>query len=155
MSIKVGDQLQDNDPRRSPRLLTIMSLGQSSKAGLQSVRAKGRAGPEVSISVSRIHCDGKTRRSGFDIVFLEPLEPLEPPALARLVGQEVVLVRGSSGRQEGLGHERRVRARLDRVDGTNVHATLLQDDPYATTAPFKAGEAGLWHGHSFVEPSTK
>lgn len=46
-----------------------------------------------------------------------------------------------------------MRARLDRVDHVNVFATLLEDDSDETVAPFKAGEAGIWHGHSFVETS--
>lgn len=91
MGIKVGDQLKDNDPRSSHRVLTITSLGMVTENGPQSVRAKGRAGPEVSIAVRRIHCDGIARRSGFDLV------PTDPPALMQYVGREVVLVRGSRG----------------------------------------------------------
>lgn len=68
MDIKVGDQLKDNDPRSSHRVLTVTSLGLVTEMGSQNVRAKGKAGPEVSISTSRIHCDGKPRRSGFDLV---------------------------------------------------------------------------------------
>lgn len=145
MGIKVGDQLKDNDPRSSHRVLTITSLGMVTENGPQSVRGKGRAGPEVSIAVRRIHCDGKARRSGFDLV------PTDPPALMQYVGREVILVRGSRGRLEGAGRERRLRARLDKVEHVNVYATLLEDDPEATVAPFKAGESGIWHGHSFVE----
>ncbi|MEJ6003770.1 hypothetical protein [Paucibacter soli] len=148
MSIKIGDRLKDNDPRSSHRVLTITSLELVTDSGLQSVRAKGPAGPEVSIATRRIYSDGKARRSGFDLV------PTDPPALAQFVGREVILVRGSRGRNEGAGRERRVRARLDRVDHVNVFATLLEDDPDATCAPFKAGEAGIWHGHSFIEAST-
>lgn len=47
--------------------------------------------------------------------------------------------------------ERRVRARLDEVDGHFVHATLLEDDPNAICPPKLAGESGTWHGLSFVE----
>lgn len=68
MDIKVGDHLKDNDPRSSHRVLTITSLGLVTVAGLQSVRAKGMSGPEVSIATRRIHTDGKPRRSGFDLV---------------------------------------------------------------------------------------
>lgn len=65
-------------------------------------------------------------------------------------GQEIILVRGSRGRVDGPGRERRVRARLVSATTTNVHAVLLEDDPLATTAPYKAGEAGVWHGLSFL-----
>ena len=41
MGIKVGDQLKDNDPRSSHRVLTVTSLGMVTENGLQSVRAKG------------------------------------------------------------------------------------------------------------------
>lgn len=113
--------------------------------GLKNVRAKGTSGPEVSIAVKRIHADGKARKSGFDLI------ASVPEALASLVGAEVVLVRGSRGRTTGPGHERKVRARLDSVSAFDVFATLLEDDPIATTAPFKAGESGVWNGHSFVD----
>ena len=66
------------------------------------------------------------------------------------VGQETSLLRGSRGRQEGQGHERRVRAQLVSADPCYVHAVLLEDDPVATIAPFRAGEAGVWHGLSFI-----
>ena len=68
MEIKVGDRLKDNDPRMSNRVLTVTSLGVVTEMGVQNVRAKGLAGPEVSISTRRIHGDGKPRRSGFDLV---------------------------------------------------------------------------------------
>ena len=66
------------------------------------------------------------------------------------VGQEILLLRGSQGRMQGPGHERRVRARLLSADLINVQAELLEDDPNATVAPCKAGEAGIWHGLSFI-----
>lgn len=66
--MKVGDKLKDNDPRTANRVLTITSIGVIGVSGSESVRAKGRAGPEVSISTKRIHTDGKPRRSGFDLV---------------------------------------------------------------------------------------
>lgn len=68
MNIKVGDQLKDNDPRSSHRVLTVTALGLVTESGLQSVRAKGKAGPEVSILTRRIYSDGKPRRSGFDLI---------------------------------------------------------------------------------------
>lgn len=72
-------------------------------------------------------------------------------AVRALVGQEVVLLRGSHGRLDGMGRERRVRARLDGANAHMIHATLLEDDAYASSPPFKAGESGGWHGLSFVE----
>lgn len=60
-------------------------------------------------------------------------------------------------RTRSAGCERNVRARLDSVSTFDVFATLLEDDPIATIAPFKAGESDVWSGHSFVdvEASTK
>lgn len=75
--MKVGDTLKDNDPRMGHRVLTITSIGVIGIHGAESVRAKGRAGPEVSISTKRIYMDGKPRRSGFDLV----------PANAQLTGR--------------------------------------------------------------------
>lgn len=66
--MKVGDKLKDNDPRMANRVLTITAIGVVSTNGIESVRAKGRAGPEVRISTRRIYSDGKPRRSGFDLV---------------------------------------------------------------------------------------
>ncbi len=68
-----------------------------------------------------------------------------------LVGQEVVLLRGSRGRLDGMGHERRVGARQDDANAHMIHATLLEDDSHASSPPFKARETGSWHGLSFVE----
>lgn len=65
-------------------------------------------------------------------------------------GQEIVLLRGSRGRTNGPGCERRVRALLISATPHNVAAELLQDDPLATVAPQKTGERGIWHGLSFV-----
>lgn len=65
-------------------------------------------------------------------------------------GQEIVLLRGSRGRSNGPGHERRVRARLVSASPSIVEAVLLEDDIAATNAPTKAGETGVWHGLSFI-----
>ncbi len=66
--MKVGDRLKDNDQRMGHRMLTITAIGVIGTSGADSVRAKGRAGPEVRISTKRIFTDGKPRRSGFDLV---------------------------------------------------------------------------------------
>ena len=67
------------------------------------------------------------------------------------VGQQIVLIRGSRGRREGPGCERRVRAQLIAATAYNVHAVLLEDDALATSSPKRNGEAGVWHGLSFIE----
>ncbi len=67
------------------------------------------------------------------------------------IGDEVRLVRGSRSRKEGPGCERLVRARLNGIDAMqNVKAVLLQDDPLDVAPPRKIGEAGIWHGLSFL-----
>lgn len=100
---------------------------------------------EVVVPVSRMH---KGRR-GWALV---QAPSAEYRRLQALVGQPVHLVRGARGRTEGPGHERRVMARLDSVSLNLVMATLLQDDPVASTPPHNAGEQGTWHGYSVVEP---
>lgn len=68
-------------------------------------------------------------------------------------GDEVVLIRGSRGRgpESGPGFERRLRAKYVGARKNMVRCVLLEDDPNATGKPFKAGEAGWWHGRLFVE----
>lgn len=70
--------------------------------------------------------------------------------LNHLIGKEVLIIRGSRGKSSGPGRERAVRCMLDAVDGQMVHATLLEDDPDATVAPWRCGDSGTWHGRSFV-----
>lgn len=72
--------------------------------------------------------------------------------LNHLLGQEVLIIRGSRGKTDGPGRERAVRCMLDAVEGQMVHATLLEDDPDATVAPWRCGDTGTWHGRSFVRP---
>jgi hypothetical protein len=74
------------------------------------------------------------------------------------VGDEVILIRGSRGRgpDSGPGFERQVRARYLGGNGPlDLKCELLEDDPHATVAPFKAGEVGIWHGESFIKPVHK
>lgn len=67
------------------------------------------------------------------------------------IGDDVTLIRGSRRRTSGPGCERRIKARLDSIDcHLNVFCTLLEDDPLATTSPYRAGQSGLWHGLSFL-----
>lgn len=69
-------------------------------------------------------------------------------------GDEVTLIRGRRGRgpESGPGFQRKLRARYISGDRFHVCCTLLEDDPDATVAPYKAGEDGYWHGASFIEP---
>ena len=68
-----------------------------------------------------------------------------------VAGQEVALIRGGRGRTTGPGCERKVRARLGSIDPMgNVRCTLLEDDPLATTSPYKVGESCNWYGLSFL-----
>lgn len=145
---KPNDKLLDNDPRVTyRRTLTIESLCLRADGTLEKVAARERPGSQlVRISAARIFASGKPRRSGFTLL---PAEPLEP-RVAALLGKDILLNRGSAARTVGPGCDRQVRARLDQVDGIMVYATLLEDDPWATVAPFKAGEAGAWHGLSFI-----
>lgn len=58
--VKVGDVLTDNDPRNPGRTLKVKSVG-AMRAMCES--APGRY---VYVLLTRIHSDGKPRRSGFD-----------------------------------------------------------------------------------------
>lgn len=150
MNINPADKLRDNDPRVTyTRVLTIEEVlpAGDGKPARVAARESGY-GRRVYIACSRIFPDsGTPRRSGF--THLPP--PELSPAIKKLLGQEIVLRRGSRGRATGQGCERTVCARLDRVDGIMVFATLLEDDPMASLAPFKANESGLWHGLSFID----
>jgi len=63
--MKIGDKIKDNDPRMPNRILTIIGTDVSSRRVEAKVNYSGRI---VWISESRIHTDGKPRRSGFDLV---------------------------------------------------------------------------------------
>ena len=60
-----GDVLVDNDPRTKtssgPRLVTVKAVAQGFAYGVSS------AGVKVRIALSRIHSDGKTRTTGFNL----------------------------------------------------------------------------------------
>lgn len=129
------------------RSLSTNSGGEYLVVSLDAGQAVMDGTPQFSVPVSRMH---KGRR-GWVLVTQPTQTHLQ---LISRVGQEVFILRGSRGRVEGPGHERKVRARLDRVGRVCINATLLEDDPHATVAPFKAGHQGVWHGHSFVVPLT-
>jgi hypothetical protein len=59
--LKVGDALLDNDPRTNGRALTVVAVGDA-KAVCDT--PKGR---RVFVDLTRIHNDGKPRRTGFDV----------------------------------------------------------------------------------------
>lgn len=61
-ALKVSDQIKDNDPRTSNRVLTIKVLH---PYGVVAHNVRGRP---FSILKRRIHTDGKPRRSGFSLV---------------------------------------------------------------------------------------
>lgn len=149
LTIEPGDRLKDNDKRVTyNRVLTIEGLHRATDGSLEKVSARERPGGQlVRISVKRIFAEGKARASGFTLIRQEPLDP----RMVALLGEEIRLRRGGRGRTVGPGCDRLVRARLDRVEGSNVFATLLEDDPLATTDPKLAGESGIWHGLSFID----
>jgi hypothetical protein len=72
-------------------------------------------------------------------------------------GDEVILTRGSRGRgpDSGPGFERELRARYIGARGNTVYCELLEDDPFATVAPFRKGGRGHWHGRSFIRSKEK
>ena len=61
MPIKVGDVLEDNDPRMPLRTLKVLAVGDA-KAVCES--APGR---RVMVSLTRIFTDGKPRKWGFSV----------------------------------------------------------------------------------------
>lgn len=76
MDLAVGQKLRDNDPRMEGRVIEIASLDEHSvvcKSGSRYVRVKR----------SRIHNDGKTRRTGFDLITDAAMDAAAAPAPAR------------------------------------------------------------------------
>lgn len=59
--MKVGDQLQDNDPRAENRILTITAILP------EHIEAENCAGQRRRYLLKRIHTDGKPRRSGLNL----------------------------------------------------------------------------------------
>lgn len=150
ISPKAGDKLKDNrDPHlRNFRTLTVESVILDAAGLATSVLARERPTTRlVRIGLKSIHPHALARRTGFTLL---PPAPVDE-RIAPLLGKAIVLVRGSSSRLSGPGCKRQVSARLNRVEGGMVFATLLQDDPLAATPPYKSGESGIWHGLSFVK----
>ena len=143
----VGDQLRDNHPGRPGRSLTIVAIAHGADGKVTRVSARAARGRLVHIGIASLQAEGAARRRGFTLKARAPRDE----RLAAMLGREIQLCRDSRGRMSGPGSERLVRARLDRVDGHLVHATLLEDDPLATTAPHRVGESGCWHGLSFID----
>jgi len=61
-SLKIGQQIKDNDPRVPGRVLTIAEIFPN------GVVAKNTHGHAVTILRRRIYTDGKPRRNGFDLL---------------------------------------------------------------------------------------
>lgn len=67
--VKVGDLIDDNDPRMAGRQLRIEDFGASGGFVYAICGfARGNATRRVEIRLDRIHVDDKTRRSGFSLV---------------------------------------------------------------------------------------
>lgn len=148
--LKAGDRLKDNrDPHiKTFRTLSVVSVTADSAGVVTAVQARQHSAARlVTIGAKSIHPQDSTRRTGFTILARPPVDE----RIVALLGQPITLHRGSRSRTSGPGCNRFVSARLDRVEGIMVFATLLQDDPMAGTAPYKSGESGMWHGLSFVK----
>jgi hypothetical protein len=59
--LREGDVLLDNDPRCKGRELKVIAVGDA-KAVCETA-----AGRRVFVDLTRIHYDGKPRRTGFDV----------------------------------------------------------------------------------------
>jgi hypothetical protein len=57
-ALKVGDRIRDNDPRHPNRSGVVTAI----------TNGKAMTGLGRAISLSRIHLDGKPRRSGWSVV---------------------------------------------------------------------------------------
>ena len=66
---QLGDKLKDNDRRMPNRVLKIVGVG------AHVVKARDAIGREFRISLTRIHTDGKPRKSGFDLTPNVGVEP--------------------------------------------------------------------------------
>lgn len=144
--IRVGDRLRDNRPRQAgERVVTVERIELAADGGQSRLAARPPGGRLVWIRAARVSPPGPPARAGFTLVERVELDARVAP----LIGKAILLRRGS-GLGKARGCERLVRARLDAVDGIQVHATLLEEDPLATVPPFHAGDGGVWHGLSFV-----
>ena len=61
--IKIGSILKDNDPRQEGRTVTVDEVGKS-----RVLYISPKNGQRNSISLKRIHYDGKARKTGFSLV---------------------------------------------------------------------------------------
>ena len=59
--LREGDELIDNDPRVKGRVLKVIAVGDA-----KAVCETG-TGRRVFVDLTRIHYDGKRRRTGFDV----------------------------------------------------------------------------------------
>lgn len=150
IEVKVGQVWRDLDKRMysGNRHCKVMSVADG-KALMKLCNSNGFVISErhVKVSVRRMHKGSTGWALVTDVTNSERPDGIRP-------GDEVVLVRGSRGRgpESGPGYERQVRARYLGGQNGMVQCELLEDDPNAGTAPFKAGEVGWWHGESFIRP---
>lgn len=143
MDVKVGDLLftaAHHDPASD---LVVVSTGSLAVRRARVIQAAAPGQPLVDIRTGLIDFDGTQLPGRYMLVRASP-------AALGLIGKPIWLRRGSARRASGLGRNRLVLARLDCVIGTNVWATLLQDDPGASVAPFAAGHQGVWFGEAFI-----
>ena len=63
--LKVGDRIKDNDPRMNGRVVQITRI-----SGLCAFYDRRPFGSEreYSVRLTRIHTDGKPRKSGFSLI---------------------------------------------------------------------------------------
>jgi len=66
VSIKEGDVLRDNDPRVKGRTLRVLTVGDATVVCESETSA--RTSRRTIIALTRIHDDGKERRTGFTVV---------------------------------------------------------------------------------------
>lgn len=146
VEVKPGQVWRDLDRGMNGRCCKVMSVSFGrARMGRCTQYGHELGGRETLVAVRRMH-KGST---GWELV-----APYKRPDGIQ-VGDEVVLIRGSRGRgpETGPGFEREVRARYLGGNGPlDVVCELLEDDPNATTLPFRAGETGVWHGESFIRP---
>lgn len=65
MTIKVGDVLQDNDPRQNGKRVTVIAIENEDAADFAVYQAGRR---RARIRCDRIFTDGKPRTKGFNLV---------------------------------------------------------------------------------------
>ena len=65
LAVKIGSKIKDNDPRTTNRVLRVIEMDDTH---CRCRHDSYPAFPDTRVRIDRIHCDGKPRRSGFDLV---------------------------------------------------------------------------------------